>query len=76
MSPLGQVIVSRRTNGAPFSRLLRHAGDTEDVFSASTPGVPMSPLAIEPATLGFQAGHLDSCLAALKSHSKSCHKNT
>ena len=21
-------------NGAPFSRLLRHAGDTEDVFSA------------------------------------------
>ena len=27
-------------NGAPFSRLLRHAGDTEDVFSAKTSGVP------------------------------------
>ena len=24
----------RLYNGAPFSRLLRHAGDTEDVFSA------------------------------------------
>ena len=24
---------------APFSRLLRHAGDTEDVFSTLTPGV-------------------------------------
>ena len=23
----------------PFSRLLRHAGETEDVFSTSTPGV-------------------------------------
>ena len=23
----------------PFSRLLRHAGDTEDVFSTSTPGI-------------------------------------
>ena len=30
----------RLYNGAPFSRLLRHAGDTEDVFSAYTPGVP------------------------------------
>ena len=30
----------RLYNGAPLSRLLRHAGDTEDVFSASTPGVP------------------------------------
>ena len=29
----------RLYNGAPFSRLLRHAGDTEDVFSAKTPGV-------------------------------------
>ena len=24
----------RLYNGAPFNRLLRHAGDTEDVFSA------------------------------------------
>ena len=24
----------RLYNGAPFSRLLRHAGDTEDIFSA------------------------------------------
>ena len=24
----------RLNNGTPFSRLLRHAGDTEDVFSA------------------------------------------
>ena len=31
----------RLYNGAPFSRLLRHAGDTEDVFSAYTPGVLM-----------------------------------
>ena len=30
----------RLYNGAPFSRLLRHAGDTEDVFSASTPWRP------------------------------------
>ena len=34
----GQVIVLRRISDygyitAPFSRLLRHAGDTEDVFS-------------------------------------------
>ena len=29
----------RLYNGAPLSRLLRHAGDTEDVFSVSTPGV-------------------------------------
>ena len=26
-------------SGAPFSRLLRHAGDTEEVFSAYNPGV-------------------------------------
>ena len=30
----------RLYNGAPFSRLLRHAGDTEDVFSTLSPGVP------------------------------------
>ena len=30
----------RLYNSAPFSRLLQHAGDTEDVFSAETPGVP------------------------------------
>ena len=30
----------RLYNGAPFSRLLRHAGDTEDVILAQTPGVP------------------------------------
>ena len=29
----------RLYNGAPFRRLLRNAGDTEDVFSSLTPGV-------------------------------------
>ena len=30
----------RLYNGAPFSRLLRHAGDTEDVFSTKNPRRP------------------------------------
>ena len=30
----------RLYNGAPFSRLLRHAGDTEDVFSGLNPRRP------------------------------------
>ena len=33
------LFIRRFRHIAPFSRLLRHAGDTEDVFSTLTPGV-------------------------------------
>ena len=33
-TPYQRLHFVRPHNGAPFSRLLRHAGDTEDVFSA------------------------------------------
>ena len=35
----------------PFSRLLRHAGDTEDVFSTLTPGVLTGALAMDVSRL-------------------------